>query len=69
MSPAVLLGIQLALTLLEGTSNITVAITEMNVAISTARSEGRVITLDELFVIAQANRTLTDEVTDLLKGE
>lgn len=69
MSPAVLLGIQLALTLLEGVSNATVVITKMNVAIRLARSEGRPITLVELSEIARGNRALTDEVLSLLHGE
>ena len=69
MSPGVLLGIQLALTLLEGVTNASVTITKMNVAIQTARSEGRMITLDELSEIARSNRALTDEVLTLLDGE
>ena len=69
MTPAVILGIQLALTLLEGASNLTVAVKEMNASIRQARAEGRQISLEELLQIAQANRKLTDEVTSLLKGD
>lgn len=68
MTPAVLIGIQIALALLEGATNATVAVTKMNVAINTARAEGREITLDELAAIAEANNALTDEVLALLKG-
>lgn len=69
MSPAVLIGIQLALTLLEGVTNATVAITKMNAAIRLARSEGRAITLEELSEIARGNRVLTAEVLSLLDGD
>lgn len=69
MNPQVLLGIQLALALLEGAANATVTITKMNAAITTARTEGREITLFELEAIAEANHALTDEVLTLLKGE
>lgn len=69
MTPAVILGIQLALTLLEGASNITVAVKEMNASIRLSRAEGRQISLEELLTIATANRKLTDEVTSLLKGD
>lgn len=69
MTPAVILGIQLALTLLEGASNLTVAVKEMNASIRQARAEGRQISLEELLSIATANRKLTDEVTSLLKGD
>ena len=69
MSPGVLRGVQLALTLLEGVTNASVTITKMNVAIQTARSDGRMITLDELSEIARSNRALTDEVLTLLDGE
>lgn len=67
MTPAVLVGIQLALALLEGAANATVVITKMNVAINTARSEGREISLEELSEIATSNRELTSEVLALLK--
>jgi hypothetical protein len=66
MNASVLLGIQLALTLLEGATNAGVAITKMNVAINAARVEGREITLTELAAIAEANQELTDEVLALL---
>jgi len=66
MNPAILIGIQLALTLLEGATNVTTAVTKMNVAISVARAEGREITLAELSEIARGNRELTKEVLDLL---
>jgi len=56
----------LALTLLEGATNVTTAVTKMNVAISVARAEGREITLAELSEIARGNRELTKEVLDLL---
>jgi hypothetical protein len=69
MTPAVLIGIQLALTLLDGVANATVSITKMNAAITLARSEGRAITLEELSEIARGNRALTDEVLKLLDGE
>ncbi len=69
MTPSVLLGIQLALALLEGVSNASVVITKMNIAINTARAEGRVIPLDELAAIAEANQALTDEVLALLDGD
>lgn len=69
MTPAVLIGIQLALTLLDGVANATVAITKMNAAITLARSEGRAITLEELSEIARGNRELTEEVLSLLDGE
>lgn len=66
MTPAVIIGIQLALTLLEGATNIGVAVSKMNAAIRTARAEGRDITLAELSGIARGNRELTKEVLDLL---
>ena len=66
MSPAILIGIQLALSLLEGATNITAAVTKMNAAIRAARSEGRQITLGELSEIARGNRDLTKEVLILL---
>lgn len=66
MSPAILIGIQLALSLLEGGSNVTATVTKLNVAISLARSEGRQITLGELSVIARGNTDLTKEVLILL---
>lgn len=66
MSPAILIGIQLALSLLEGATNVTVAVTKMNVAIKASRSEGRQITLGELSEIARGNRDLTKEVLILL---
>lgn len=69
MNPAVILGIQLAFTLLEGVSNITVAVTKMNASIRNARAQGRQISLEELLAIAQANRDLTDEVIALLEGD
>lgn len=69
MTPAVILGIQLAFTLLEGVSNVTVAVKEMNAAIRNARAQGRQISLETLLAIARANRELTDEVTSLLKGD
>lgn len=69
MTPAVLLGIQLALTLLDGVTNATVTITKMNAAITLARSEGRAITMEELSEIARGNRELTDEVLSLLDGD
>ncbi len=69
MTPGVLLGIQLALALLDGVANATVTITKMNVAIQTARSEGRIITMEELSEIARGNRVLTTEVLTLLDGD
>lgn len=66
MSPAILIGIQLALSLLEGATNITAAVTKMNAAIRLSRSEGRQITLGELSEIARGNRDLTKEVLILL---
>lgn len=69
MTPAVLIGIQLALTLLDGVANATATVTKMNAAIKLARSEGRAVTLEELSEIARGNRALTDEVLKLLDGE
>lgn len=69
MTPAVLIGIQLALTLLDGVANATASISKMNAAIRLARSEGRAITLEELSEIARGNRALTADVLKLLDGE
>lgn len=69
MSPGILIGIQLALALLEGAANAKVTITKMNAAISLARSEGRAISLEELSEIARGNRALTADVLKLLDGE
>ncbi|MEE8606724.1 MAG: hypothetical protein V3S55_03890 [Nitrospiraceae bacterium] len=68
MNASVLIGIQLALALLDGVANATITITKMNVAINAARAEGREITIEELNAIADSNRALTTEVLSLLRG-
>ena len=63
---AILLGMTIALKLLETASNVAVARAEMNAIVGAARAEGRDITLAELQDLARGNQELTDEVLLLL---
>lgn len=63
---AVVLGMTIALKLLETASNVVEARRKMNAVVGAAQAEGRDITLAELHDLAEGNQALTDEVLGLL---
>lgn len=63
---AILMGMTIALKLLETASNVVEARRKMNAVVGAAQAEGRDITLAELRDLAEGNQALTDEVLLLL---